>query len=485
MATQEGPKPDTKSEGYKKQETNWMYVEAISGGELSVKDAGTLLLPKLTGQTPEEYKAYKGRGAFYNIFSRTILGYIGLILKKEPKVVQESSQLKKLLTTLTLQKESFREVIRLVVQKLLEKGYLGILVDMPPANDSENTATRDPYLSLYNADSILNFRQDEDGNLTMLCLSESISRIDPENEFGTINIDQVRVLKIESVPSEVEGGEGYNQLVVYIYEKIEDARKVKWVLRETIFPSIMGKPMGYIPFVFFGTKSNSPIPDNPPLMDLIFLNIKHWQVTVDYYHALHYCAIPTPWAAGFKSGSKLAIGGQKAWVSDDSQASCGYLEFSGQGVASIETALARLETQMAIMGARILLEEQKQAAETAETWKIRSTGDSASLSIIVNNVEEGMEKVFGFMELWMGKESSEAKAELNKEFVSQKLSAQEVVALVQAWQQNGISMDTLLYNLKVGEVLPPDREIEDEKKLIRIEIDRSFENFPVGEGGGF
>jgi len=59
--------------------------------------------------------------------------------------------------------------------------------------------------------------------------------------------------------------------------------------------------------------------------------------------------------------------------------------------------------------------------------------------------------------------------ELNTDFEASTLGAKELTALVAAWQHGAISRDTLLHNLRTGEVLPPARTNEQEMELIRKE----------------
>jgi len=65
---------------------------------------------------------------------------------------------------------------------------------------------------------------------------------------------------------------------------------------------------------------------------------------------------------------------------------------------------------------------------------------------------------------------------LNRDFVSGKMSAQDITALLQALQAGKISIDTFLYNLQRGEILPEMRTIEDEKLLIASSGNDEFEN---------
>lgn len=458
--------PNTKSRFYRDMEDKWDKISTVIEGEEAIKAAGPTYLPKLTGQNPEQYKAYLARGSFFNATSRTVDGLTGAIVRKEP-VLKTDSRIDALLGNITLDGESIQEVIRIVVSDVISKAYFGILVDMPFVAEGQ-TQSGNPYFALYSALSILNFETVQVGSenkLVMLALAEKEFEKNPENEFGLVEVDHVRVLKIED-----------NRLVVRLYKKTEDSNKKEvWAqIGDDILPTIAGRFVDTIPFVFFGAISNNPIPTKPPLLDLVNLNIKHWQVSVDYYHGLHYCAIPTPWAAGFGKSTELMIGGEKAWVSEDPNAKCGYLEFQGSGIGAVEKALINLKAEMAILGSR-MLEEMKKAVEAADTVAMRYSGDTATLASIVTAVEQGMIKAIDLIGYWLG---IEAKTELtmNREFVSQKLSAQEITALVGAYQTGGISLDTFLYKMQTGEVLPPDRTIEDEKSLISENMDTSFNN---------
>ncbi len=58
---------------------------------------------------------------------------------------------------------------------------------------------------------------------------------------------------------------------------------------------------------------------------------------------------------------------------------------------------------------------------------------------------------------------------LNTDFDEVPLGAAELTALVSAWQNGAISRDTLLHNLRTGEILPSTRTNEQELELIRKE----------------
>lgn len=471
--------PNVKSIHYQNYADRWTKIQTLLNGEDGIKAAGELYLPKLSGQTDDEYKAYKARGTFFNAYSRTVSGLTGAIVRKE-MTVKTDAKIDKLLGSITLAGESVQEVTRMVLDNIISYGYYGILVDMAPTPEGGKVADGNPYWALYDCASILNFetvQKGDENKLVMLALAEVVYEKSKDNPLLLIAVDRVRLLQIDE--------EGF--LVVKIYVKKKSASEKGeeiWAQDgKDLMPQIRGKRLDNIPFVFFGAISNNPIPTAPPLLDMANLNIKHWQVSVDYYHGLHYCAMPTPWAAGFPASTILYLGAMKAWVSEDPNAKCGFLEFTGTGLGAVEKALANLESQMAVMGSR-MLEEQKKAAEAAETVAMRYSGDSATLSSIVTSVEQGIMKAIDLIGMWLVMEPK-AEVKLNRDFVAQKLSAQDITALIQAYQANTISLDTFLYNMTVGEILPANRTIEDEKLMIESNPNFNQPNLQDQLGFGF
>lgn len=444
----------------------WKRLQKVYAGEDEIKAAGEEYLPQLSGQSTDEYNAYKARGVFFNAHARTVQGLTGAALRKPPKVSTKKAILETFQTDMTLSGMTFEELARKCTEEVLNMGYFGVMVDMPVSNGTR------PYCALYEALDILSARTqriDGEEKLTYLVVHELVDIPDTADRFNTKEIEQCREMTLEE--------DGF--LIVRLWRKGDSGEWGQVEIEDGLdeaHPAVRGSRLDFIPFVFFGAMENSAMPGKPPLLDLANLNIKHWQLSVDYYHGLHFCALPTPWAAGFEKDATLYIGCTKAWISEAPEARCGYLEFSGQGLAAIEKAIEKLEHKMAVMGAR-MLEEQKRASEAAETLKLRSSGDTATLSNIASNVGKGLERVLEIMLKWSGV-VVEVEVEMNRDFVSQRLDSKDVTALLQAWNSSAISLDTFLHNLAMGEILPEDRTIDDEKDLIEAEGKDEFENAP-------
>ena len=149
--------------------------------------------------------------------------------------------------------------------------------------------------------------------------------------------------------------------------------------------------------------------------------------------------------------------------------------FRGEGLGTFEKALDRCERLMTVLGSR-LLETQKRVSESAEALALRQAGESSIIGSLAVAVTASLNDVLRWVYWWHSTEAlpevvspQQVRYELNTDFEAGMLGAKELQALVSAWQSGAISRDTLLHNLRTGEVLPPARTNEQELELIRKE----------------
>ena len=113
---------------------------------------------------------------------------------------------------------------------------------------------------------------------------------------------------------------------------------------------------------------------------------------------------------------------------------------------------------MATLGAR-LLEEAPRVGETATAVTMRHAGEHATLRTIAQTVEAGLSQSLRWFAWWVGTEKTPADVgasiELNKDFLNVRMSAEDMKALMLMWQTDGISFETLHYNLTQGEAMRP------------------------------
>jgi hypothetical protein len=186
----------------------------------------------------------------------------------------------------------------------------------------------------------------------------------------------------------------------------------------------------------------------------------HYRVSADYEHGCHFTALPTPWIAGYQpkmddAGNvteKLYIGGEAAWVFPNPEAKAQYLEFTGQGLDAVSANLDRKERIMAVLGARMLMDDTK-GVETLGAHQIKRTGENSVLATISQTLSIAWTRTLRRFVKWAGAEKDTLEVKLNKDFLPVQMDAPTLSALMAAFIQGGITEPELFDLLKRSDVI--------------------------------
>lgn len=184
------------------------------------------------------------------------------------------------------------------------------------------------------------------------------------------------------------------------------------------------------------------------------------------------------WQSGARAGaSRKACWWDRSyttWVTDTPGATAGFLEYTSQSVTTFERAVDRDERLMAILGAR-LLEPQKRVGEADKAIELKQRGENSILGALAGSVCMLLTHVLRWAHWWNSTEAmpddvtnEQVAIELNTDYSTRGLSANEIVAVVQAWQNGALSRDSMLDIFRRGEVLPEGRTNEEEVRLIAV-----------------
>ncbi|WP_022684547.1 DUF4055 domain-containing protein [Sphingobium bisphenolivorans] len=441
----------------------------IIAGEDAVHAAGETYLPKLQDETDSGYKKRLDRSDFFNASWRTIAGLKGMAFRKAPTVTVPDG-LKPLLDDVTMAGVRLDALAGSIVEDVLSVGRIGLLVDHPPrpanveaitVNAAQAMGLR-PMMQVYPTESVINWRFARINNqwtLALVVLKESANV--SEDEFEEKVEDRFRVLDL--IPNAL-GEWTYRQRLFRINDKGEDEQ-----IGDDIFPLMNSKTLPYIPFRIVSACGTADGVDDPPLIDLIDANKAHYQVNSDYRHGLHFTGLPTPYVTGYQQDpaapDSFYIGSSAAWVFAQPEAKVGFLEFTGQGLGAMEKALEKLERRMAVLGARMLADETQAAAETLGGTQIKRAGENSILADIVISVSEAIEWALRIFAEWAGV-SGEISYSINREFLPVMLDAQQLTALVGAWQQGALSEGELFENLKRGDVIDSAKTLDEHQEEV-------------------
>ena len=422
---------NTKHSGYKESIRKVTRVRDFAAGEDAVKDKGETYLPKLSGQTQAEYEAYLLRGYLTPSVEPTVRAIAGSIMRR-PAVF--SGGLDYLKDNVNGTGEGLNIFTQDMISELLLAGGVGYLVE----HDGTNA-----YIKTYTRENVTNYGAD------FIVLSQTYVEANPKDKYEQTE-------KTEYLELTYDDG-GYIQ-------NIWREGKTGWSIVETVIPTNRGDRIAAIPFVFVTPSKLGFQSADPILLHLTNVNADQYRLSTDLRHGLHWTALPTLFLYGDlrnDDGSKkqIKIGAGSANHIEDTDARAELLEFTGAGLGSVTTAVDSLIVTMASIGAKMLADTSG-GVKTAETSRIDASSETATLSTIANTVDLAMANLLEIIAAWTGSTAPDYK--INRDFIDVKLDPQSLVALLQTWQSGGMSLDSFLYQLEKGELLPPDISAEEE-----------------------
>lgn len=439
-------KVDARSAAVAEMAKNWPMIDALVGGTGAMREAGEAFLPKFPAEDADSYKARLKSATLFPAFSRTTDVMAGKPFAKPVHVEGVPPDMKELLEDIAGEGVTLHAFAAGLMLTCMRHGLTGVMVDVPPAEgvrtkaDEEAAGIR-PYLCEYKPGSILGWRAEGD-RLTQLRLMEVVT--EPDGEFGEKIVRQVRVL----TPG-----------VWQVWRKTKQANgQGDWAVYEAGTTTI-----DRIPFVFFyGLREGFGI-GKPPLLDLAYLNVEHWQSSSDQQTILHTARVPLLFARGL-GDTTITVGAGSLIQSSSEAAELKYVEHTGAAIEAGQKSLEALEDRMRQTGAELLVQRPNTA--TATQTVSETEGSRSILQRIVEGIEEGLEECLELMGLWLGKPGLEVEVSLFKDFGATNLSDQSMATLLTAHEKGIVSAETTFKGLQRRDIVPSDIPWDEEQVRI-------------------
>ena len=432
---------------YNSRIAQWIKCRDAFEGEDQIKSKGETYLPRLKGQSDDDYNAYKRRALFYSITAKSLAALVGMSLSAGMRISYPSAMTRYFEDSTMIQ---FSELIATTLQEVLLQSRVGIMIEAPEVEGN-------PYPVTYIAEDIVDWTEAADGTLEFVRLREEV---EVRNSTGEIVlIEQYRELSFDA--------DGYYQ-----------QRKIRLDSDITITPTFAGYKLRYIPFyavnpIGVGFKDLKPM-----MLDIASINISHYLSSADLEHGRHFTGLPTPVILGGEVNGDLHIGSTKFLIIPTKGSDAKYLEFTGQGLQSLEKAMTEKQGLLASMSAR-LLDNSTRGSEAAEAVKLRYSSETASLKTVVESVNKCINSVYRKIAEMIREDPNDVSIILGTDFMESYLSPAEMTALFDGYFNGAVSVETLVYNMRKGRRLDPlvdDKDVLDQLKKIAKDRADKLEN---------
>lgn len=433
----------------------WPLLEALMGGTPKMRLGGQQFLPRFPSEEPDSHNARISKATLFPAFRRTVSVMAGKPFAKEitlddkvpPDIVEWCSDIDREGVNLhTFAAEMMAEA--------LAYGLSGILVEAPkPIRGATGTPTRAeqvqagirPYFVRVRHGQVLGWRverRDGQALLTQLRIKETAKVND--GPYGEKDVERVRVL----TPGGWE-----------VFEQRQNNSKADWV---SIEKGLSG--LDVIPFVpLYGSRLAFMIGVSP-LLDLAYMNVKHWQSQSDQDTILHAARVPILFAKGFEDGDDIKVGASTAIKTTSADADLKWVEHTGKAIDAGKDSLSDLEDQMIQAGAELLIKKPG-ANRTATESAIEADANKSDLQRIVEGFEDGLDQALKFMADY-AKLGTGGSVSLFKDFGAGMLSDTSAQMILSLEQGGLISKETAINEYKRRGTLAAEVDAADEAEKI-------------------
>lgn len=415
----------------------WALCRDAYDGESAIKNRGTIHLPMPSGFRAQDdggqgmFAAYMGRAQFPDIFAPTVGAMVGIIHDGEI-AIELPPALEYLREDADGGRMTLTDMHRRVTRNLLITGRQGVLADAPVGGG-------EPRLALYAARSIINWDRD------FYVLDETHSARDG---FSWREVRQHRVIEMR------------------------DGRCVQTVWRdgnaqEPIEVRVSGG--GYLdrlPFSIASAKDVGPRIETPPLIGVARAAVAIYQLSADYRHQLFMSGQETLVAINGDPPSAVGAGVVHQMMGDGHLAPD--LKYVSPSCSGIEAHLKAIEhnREAAVQSGARLFEQSRQSQESGEARKMRFRSETANLQSIAQMSCAIMEFGLRCIAAMKGADEDAVTVTPPRDLLDATMTPQDALALWQIVQQRGLSWETYYAALAKGGIADPDRDAEEEFRLI-------------------
>lgn len=458
--------PSTRSKASARQLPAVTLVRDLWHGAEKVRERSTEYLPTAPGEDPENYKSRLHRSVFTNFFRKAVEGLCGLVFRKDPALGDDvPARIAAHWENLDNSGTHGAVFLRDLMQDAMVAGHAAFLVEFPDTGGRtlrlDEEAQVQPYWVPLRKEDLLSWRTTvENGKVVLTQLVIEERGVVPAGDFG--EREQVRY----RVFSRVRSAAG--ALVSVRVLEITDRKEVVEVPGSfATYPTQEEIPVVEVPT----SGRRSLFESDPPLLDLGYLNIAHYQVRSDYHTSIHKTCVPIWVESGAdpvqEGETQVTLGPNAGRSFTNPDAKAAYVAHDGGALGSVKAALDDLKDEIGTLGVAMLA-PQKRAAETVEAKRLdRSVGDSA-LGVSARALQDAAERGLAFHARYLGEQDG-GSLTVNRDFEESVLEPEVMVAYVTAAEKVGFPLEQLLGAWQRGGRIPEDVDIEALAETMRVE----------------
>jgi hypothetical protein len=458
--------PFSRTAAVLEQMKGWEIMKAVTLGTEYLREHSEAFLPLEPREDYTAYLARVNRAVFSPYTQRLIRAAAGLILRKPISISGDPYWSEIFAKDVDGCGSDLDEYARRTLICALTYGHCHTLVDFPAPSGARSLAeeralNRRPYWIEVDPTNIYGWRLDREvnyGKLIQVRIGEKA--VLPDGEFGEKVYDQVRVIepgryriyRQSETRKEMAGSMPYPNAYdatasTSDYELVESG----------------DYSLGEIPLVTLYANKTDTMTSKPPLLDIAYLNLAHFQRQADLIHSLHIASQPILVLEGWDDQTKdMAISVNYA-VATQPGNQIYYVQPAASAFEAQTNEIRELQQQMATLGISTL-SQQKFVAESADARRLDRVDTNSMLSMVSMDLEQTLQRSFNLAARYLQLEPPEV--HISRDFDIDRLIGQDITALTALFGQGVLDRDEFRQILVQGEILPVATESTAEEELL-------------------
>lgn len=474
MADGQKKKPTvaTPSSAYQRMAPRWRMMDVLLGGTESMRDAAEEFLPRYDNESPKNYQARLDRAVLLNMTEQTLDTLAGKPFREQVILGEDvPTPIVDMMEDVDMQGNNLHAFCRSWFRESWAKGLSHVLIEHPTPEPTADGKPRT--LDDDRREGLRPFWV----HIKPECLIAAYSTV----EFGQEVLTHIRIME-RSI--ERDGWEEVEKVRVRVIERgywwlyAPNSKGDEWAVEDEGPTSSDTIPL----VTFYAGKRSGLMECKPPLTDLAYLNVAHWQSGSDQRNVLTVSRFPILAASGVPADQKVDIGPNNFLTTESEKGKWYYVEHTGAAIAAGQVDLETLEDQMSTYGAEHM--RKNPGNETATGRALDSAESSSYLASTVRDFQDCVEQAMQFTAAWFKQESG-GSVQVNSEVDLGEADASELDTLMKMRAARDISRKTLLDEMQSRGLLADDFDEEADAELLQEEGKNTLPDmFNGGQGTG-
>jgi len=437
----------------------WRLPETLLGGTQAMRDASKDYLPQEEAEKFANYKQRVARSFLFNAYQDTTTKLVAKPFSK-PVTVQGDNLpdfVERIEADADLTGNDLTQFGRELFDSAIVYGLTHILVDYPTVSEGatkadEAAAGVRPIFAHVTAPQLIGWQSEcmANGQMRLMQIRIREHRIEPDGLYGTKKVEYIRL---------------YTETEFEIWKATDN---------KEVYIQVGGgsHTFGRVPLLTCYLTRTGFLVAKPPLEDLAWMNLAHWQSSSDQRNILRIARVGIIFAAGvtdeeYEKG--LTIGPSQAVMSTNSEAKLEFVEHSGKAIGAGADDLKALEDRMEVLGLQPLI--QKYGGNTTATGRaIDESRFQSSIQAWVGSLESTLTDAFKLGAEWVKQDlPDDFKVDIFNDFSITLKSGQDIESLLKARLAGEISHETYLREVKRRALLSESLDVVEEIERVDAE----------------